>query len=154
MISRGSGFLLERFDLPFGYTVPRRALLGGCLFLDGRRQEHRDPSALTAGRLLDLADVRYVNAVATSRLDPDLTILVDIAVDEIERRKGASGIPFDRMESAGRAFYERVREGYLALAAEQPGRYVRVNGMGTVEAVEAEVWGAFRRRFSVKHQTL
>lgn len=106
------------------------------------------------GRGLDLADVRYVNAVATSRLDPDLTILVDIAVDEIGQRKGASGVPFDRMESAGRAFYERVREGYLALAAEQPGRYVRVNGMGTVEAVEADVWGAFKRRFSVKHQTV
>jgi len=106
------------------------------------------------GRGLNLQDVHRVNAVATSGLSPDLTVLVDITVDEIGRRKAAAGIPFDRMESSGRTFYERVRSGYLAMAAAEPDRFVRIDGMATVERVEAEVWAALRRRLSVDQQSM
>jgi dTMP kinase len=106
------------------------------------------------GRALDLEDVRRINSIATGRLDPELTILVDIPVEEIDRRRDVAGVPFDRMESSGQAFYERVRQGYRALAALEPHRYVVIDGTDPVERVEASVWTAFTRRQSVIHQTV
>jgi dTMP kinase len=106
------------------------------------------------GRSLDLEDVRRINAIATARLDPDLTILVDIPVEEIDRRRDVAGVPFDRMESSGRAFYERVRQGYRALAASEPHRCVIIDGTASVEKVEASVWTAFTQRKSAIHQSV
>ncbi len=97
------------------------------------------------GRQVDLGMIQAVNAAATGGTMPDLTIIVDIPVEEISRRKDLAGIPFDRMESAGRAFYERVRLGYCALAAAEPGRVVTVDGTGSIEAIEQEVWKHIER---------
>ncbi|MEW6510469.1 MAG: dTMP kinase [Bacteroidota bacterium] len=98
------------------------------------------------GRGLDLDTVRRINAAATAGTDPDLTILVDITVDEIERRKRAARAEYDRMESAGRDFYERVRNGYLTLAREHPERFVVVNGMQNIEDAAREVDRAVQER--------
>lgn len=106
------------------------------------------------GRSLDLEDIRRINAIATGRLDPELTILVDIPAEEIDRRRDVAGVPFDRMESSGRAFYERVRQGYRALAALEAHRYVIVDGTAAVEKVEANVWTAFTQRQSAIHQSV
>lgn len=107
------------------------------------------------GRGLDLAAIRTINTLATAGTDPDLTILVDITVDEIEQRKRASGTTADRMESAGRAFYDRVRTGYLALAQAHPGRFVVVDGMRSVEEIAGNVWAMVNERYqrSVKEAT-
>ncbi|MGA9116130.1 MAG: dTMP kinase [Bacteroidota bacterium] len=91
------------------------------------------------GRGLDSAAVRAVNALATGGIRPDLTIFVDIPVEEIAPRKAAAGQPFDRMESSGREFYERVRAGYAALVREEPGRIRRVDGMHAVEEVHERI---------------
>ena len=105
------------------------------------------------GRGLNINDVRRINAIATNGVDPELTILVDITVDEIERRKVAAGLVFDRMESSGRAFYEKVRQGYLDLARNEPDRFVRINGMTSVEQVEAEIWRAVTVRMNIHQQS-
>lgn len=98
------------------------------------------------GRGLDLDAIRQINAVATAGTDPDLTILVDITADEIERRRDIAGGRPDRMETAGREFYERVRGGYLAIARDAPGRFVVINGMQSVEAVGEEIERAVQQR--------
>ena len=67
---------------------------------------------------------------------------MDIPVDEIERRKAAAGLSFDRMESAGKAFYEKVRQGYHEIAREEPGRFVVVNGLKPIQELEQEIWSA------------
>jgi dTMP kinase len=91
------------------------------------------------GRGLDLQAVLQLNTVATSGTDPDLTILVDISVEEIERRRMKEGGRPDRMESAGRQFYERVRQGYLAIARDHPERCVVIDGMRSVDLVAQEI---------------
>jgi dTMP kinase len=91
------------------------------------------------GRGLDLEAVQFINRVATEGTDPDLTILVDISVDEIERRMSRDGGRPDRMESAGAQFYERVRQGYLTIAREHPGRYVVIDGMRSVEEIAQDI---------------
>ena len=98
------------------------------------------------GRGLDLDAVRSINAVATAGTEPDLTMLVDITVGEIEARKKASGGAPDRMENAGREFYERVRKGYLAIAREQPGRFVVIDGMRNVNDIARDIRRAVEER--------
>lgn len=98
------------------------------------------------GRGLGLEDVQTINRFATGGTMPDLTILVDIPIEEIERRKTKAGLTFDRMESAGRAFYERVRQGYHQLAADDPGRWFRVDGMLSIETIQKEIRKAVEKK--------
>jgi dTMP kinase len=92
---------------------------------------------------LDLQAISRINGIAAEGVVPDVTFFVDIPVDEIARRKTAAGVPFDRMESGGREFYHRVRCGYLAMA-EKEGRFVHVEGMGTVEEIGTTIWRTYQ----------
>jgi dTMP kinase len=105
------------------------------------------------GRGLGLEAVRSINAVATGGVDPDLTVLVDIPVEEIERRNRASGRGIDRMESAGREFFERVREGYLEIARDNAHRFFVVNGMREIDAVARDIAFAIEKREQKLHST-
>lgn len=95
------------------------------------------------GRGLDLEAIRRITDVATGGLTPDQTFFVDIEVEEIERRKLGAGVPADRMESSGKQFYERVRDGYRALAASEP-RFAMINGMNDVGSVARAIWEEYR----------
>jgi dTMP kinase len=50
------------------------------------------------------------------------------------------------MENAGREFYERVRKGYLAIAREQPGRFVVIDGMRNVNDIARDIRRAVEER--------
>lgn len=106
------------------------------------------------GRGLDLDAIRRINAFATGGLFPDLTIIVDIPIDEIERRKRAAGTGFDRMEAAGRAFFERVRAGYVALTKTEPERIVMVDGLRPVNEIHSDIWTLLLQRSTTLHQSV
>ncbi len=101
------------------------------------------------GRRIDLELVRAINKAATGGTMPDLTMVIDIPVDEIARRKDRAGTAFDRMESAGRAFYEQVRRGYHDLASAEPRRVVLVDGTGSIDAIEQDVWRHLSCRLNI-----
>jgi len=103
------------------------------------------------GRGLDLGAIATVNALATAGTVPDLTLLVDVTVDEVIRRKRAAGAPADRMEGGGRQLFERVRNGYLAIAREHPDRVRVVNGMRSVDLVAADIRRAVGERQEQLH---
>jgi dTMP kinase len=94
------------------------------------------------GRGMSLDAIRAVNNIATGDLVPDLTVLVDITPEEIERRRAAAGIPPDRMESSGRVFYMRVREGYRTMAAAEH-RFLCIDGMRSMEEISEDIWNNF-----------
>jgi len=100
------------------------------------------------GRGLPLADVKLLNKIATAGVVPDLTLLVDVSAAESARRREAAGKPADRMEAAGNAFFERVRDGYHALAKEEPARWVVLDGMRPVDAIQTDVRAAVASRMS------
>jgi dTMP kinase len=83
------------------------------------------------GRGLDTAELRTLVGWATAGLAPDLSILVDVPV-EVAQSRLARTAP-DRLERLGPAFAQRVRDGFLALAAADPGRWAVVDG--TVDKV-------------------
>jgi dTMP kinase len=65
------------------------------------------------GRKLDLRTVRALNKIAAGGVVPDLTLLFDVDLDTAQRRRGRNP---DRLESESRAFFSRVRAGFLAIA--------------------------------------
>ncbi len=90
------------------------------------------------GRGLDLEAVRSGIDFATGGLTPDLYVVLDLpARDGAERQRKAGASP-DRIEGAGDAFLERVRRGYLELAAEEPGVAV-LSAAGTLDAVHRRI---------------
>jgi dTMP kinase len=91
------------------------------------------------GRGIDLEAIASINELATGGTHPDLTFIIDIPVDEIERRKQAAGLTFDRMEISGQNFYARVRRGYQTMAASMK-RMVLLDGTKPVENIHQEVW--------------
>ncbi|HEV8539199.1 MAG TPA: dTMP kinase [Bacteroidota bacterium] len=100
------------------------------------------------GRGLDLEEVKSINMIATSGTTPDLTVLVDVELEEIGRRRRAAKVSDDRMEAAGMKFFKRVREGYQVLAAEEPHRIALVNGMRPVNDIHDEIWNIVQQRIN------
>src|SRR5437763_3595099 len=87
------------------------------------------------GRGLDVDELRRLSAWATGAVDADLVVLLDVptavAADRLQGH--------DRMEAAGDEFHRRVAEGYRRLAAEDPDRWVVVEGVGSIDEVAARV---------------
>lgn len=88
------------------------------------------------GRGLDLDLLRATMEFATRGTEPDVTVLLDV---ELEVARARLGDEVDRIEGAGAAFHQRVRNGYLEMAAADPARWLVVDADGTVEEVEARV---------------
>ena len=94
------------------------------------------------GRGLNLADVRRVNELATHGLHPDLVVLLDLPVEEGLRRLGIENR--DRLEREEVAFHQRVREGYLKMAQEDPDRWFIVDASLPVKEISRLIWGRVR----------
>jgi dTMP kinase len=102
------------------------------------------------GRGLPIEPVRATLAFAKAGLTPDLTVLLDLDVREGLRRKraGDGDERIDRFESQAVEFHHRIRRGYLTLAAEQPDRWLVVDGSLAPDEVAARVWLEIERRLA------
>lgn len=81
-----------------------------------------------------------LNGHACQGVSPDLTVLFDcdpaIGLDRALRRiEASSGPREERFELEALAFHQRVRAGYLQLAAEQPERFLIMNGADTIDEI-------------------
>ena len=105
------------------------------------------------GRGFTLDALRALTAFATGGLVPDLTVLLDIPCAEgslrVASRHGAGASTGDRFERTERAFHERVRQGYLELAAGETERFRIVGAGGPVARVGEEIWRTVEARFGV-----
>ena len=99
-----------------------------------------------AGRGLPVDEVRALSAWATDGLWPDLTVLIDVPPEVAAARLG---VDRDRFERESAAFHERVRAGFLALAAADPEGWVVIDGTGPVDAVAEAVATAVRQRLQL-----
>jgi dTMP kinase len=96
------------------------------------------------GGRLPLDELRALERFATDGLKPDLTLLLDVPVEVGLARK--SGVDVNRFESDYDVdFHGRVREGFLALAAEEPDRFVVVDASMPPDDVAAAVLAATAR---------
>jgi dTMP kinase len=97
------------------------------------------------GRGIDLELIRSVAILATGGLRPDLTLFFDLPLEVGLARVSQRGAR-DRLESEVREFHERVRNGYLELAAAEPARWVRIDATGSQAEVEARTRTAVEAR--------
>jgi dTMP kinase len=90
-----------------------------------------------AGSGANLAWIRQLAKIAHPRLTPDRTLLFDAPPAVAMARVTGRGNRLDRFETEGRAFFERVRQGYLAIGEREPAR-VRVIDASASEADVAQ----------------
>jgi len=90
------------------------------------------------GRGLDIKIVTAINNAATQGLKPDLTILLDMSVEDGLARK--SSRKQDRFEQEDIAFHQRVRNGYLKLAANDPERWLIIDATQSKREISQTIW--------------
>lgn len=87
-----------------------------------------------AGRKLPEIDIESLHELATQGLTPDLTIFLDLPVEEGLRRAKSAG-PADRIENEALEFHERVYAGFIQLAEKYPARIKRIDATRSPEAI-------------------
>lgn len=143
--------LLDRGSVPFGLQAEM------FLFMASRAELVRQVigPAIDAGRVvvgdryllsnvvyqgvvggLGAEEVWRVGEIATGGLMPDLTLLLDLPVEVATRRIGAAR---DRMEDRSDEDRERIRQGFLRLAATYPAPIVRIDGTGDPDEVASRI---------------
>lgn len=91
------------------------------------------------GRGLERDALRAIIAFATGGLRPDLTLLLDLDVEEGLRRRRGSGGEWNRLDQEPIAYHRRVREGYLSLARAEPDRWVVIDAARSAEEVQGGI---------------
>jgi dTMP kinase len=126
-------------------TVIQPALSQGTWVLCDR---FSDSTRAYQGRLGNVAPgvLNAMQRVTIGDLKPDLTIILDVAVEVGLKRAAArrgAGAP-DRFESEDIKFHQDLRDAYRQIAAEDPDRCVLIDASESPEAVAAQVWAALR----------
>lgn len=99
------------------------------------------------GHSQDLDQLRELGAYATGGLKPDLTIYLNIdPAAGLQRKQAGEAEEWNRMEERALAYHQVVRQGYLALAAAEPERWLTVDATRSVEEIHAEISAAVNAR--------
>ena len=97
------------------------------------------------GRGIDASLIDRAISLATEGLEPDLTVTMDISVDQSRARAEETD---DRIEQESNAFFERVRDGFLKIAEETPHRTVVIDGTRKIEDVAQTIQAEVGRRLA------
>ncbi len=104
------------------------------------------------GRQTPLADLEALDRLATGARRPDRTLLFDLPAavarergQSAARRAQAGGV--NRLDVEDLAFYERIRDGFLALARREPERFRTIDAAGDIAATERQVRAALADLF-------
>ena len=102
------------------------------------------------GRGLDLKLLRDLNQLASDGLSPDLTLVLDcpaeLGLERTRARQKGGAVAADRFEGERLEFHRRVREGFLAVAREEPARVRLIDATRPVAEVSAAILGAVTAR--------
>ncbi len=99
------------------------------------------------GRGLDQKKMKLVNDVATDGLTPDVTFLLDIDVKIGKARVVANTAELDRLEQNSLDFFERVRQGFLTRAKEEPTRFIVIDATQPISEIHKQICSFIDSRF-------
>jgi len=103
------------------------------------------------GHQLDLEVLKTISRLATGGLVPDLTLCLDVPVEiGLRRKAGGSGDAWNRMEQKEAAYHERVRAGYLEMAAQEPDRWAVLDTTQEIRIVQAAICQLVLARWELK----
>ncbi|MBM4132389.1 MAG: dTMP kinase [Nitrospira sp.] len=97
------------------------------------------------GRSLDVKTLRTLNRFATNGLSPTLTLLFDLPAQTGLARRRRNDLELNRLDRETKRFHERVRRGFLALAAKEPRRIKVLDARADLDQVEAAAWTLVQR---------
>ncbi len=108
------------------------------------------------GRSLDLTLINQLNSIAAANCRPDITVLLDCPVETglgraIARIEAVdSSTPREeRFEREAMDFHERVRSGYLSLAATEAERFILIDGSSGIEQTAETIFRAVADRIAL-----
>lgn len=100
------------------------------------------------GHGLDRTALTQLLDFATGGLKPDLTLYFDISAESGLRRRISNHEEWNRMDDYALQFHERVRSGYLEMAAAEPKRWVVIDADRPIDVIHNEVAGLLLERLS------
>lgn len=112
------------------------------------RYSHSSLAYQGYGRGLPLDELRNLSTWATAGRWPDLVVLLDVPIEEATGRRERIGHAPDRLEAEAEEFHRRVVDGFRTMAAEDPERWLVVDGTGEVDAVTDRVLKGVDARLS------
>jgi dTMP kinase len=99
------------------------------------------------GRGLNIEMVREMNHLAAQGLVPDLTFLLDISpeIGLARKKEGAN----DRFEKEKLDFHQKVRQGFLSLAIQEPQRWEVIDSTLSREKIASVIWQKVSQRLKI-----
>ena len=91
-------------------------------------------------RGLPLEHLQAAQALATGNLEPDLTFLLDLSVEQSLRRQVGRAAEANRLDRESTSFHDGVRQAYHSLAAANPTRWRVIDAAQDVEQVADDIW--------------
>jgi dTMP kinase len=100
------------------------------------------------GRGMDLKVIRFLNNFATidGKYMPDITFFLDMETDASLSRMESRGEEINRMESADSEFFKKVRNGFIEISKNEPGRVIRINAANIKEKVFSDIESVLKER--------
>ena len=98
------------------------------------------------GRKLDIRMVKSLHKIAAHNIVPDLTFIFDVDLDTAYARRGKKK---DRLESQSRAFFQRVRAGFMEIARKERRRVKRIDAAQPIEKVFDDVKMYLRKKLVI-----
>lgn len=108
---------------------------GKIVILD--RYHHSTTAYQGYGRELPIPLIQSVTEFVARGLNPDLAFFLDISPEDAMLRRDKAGR--DRLERASMEFFNRVHQGYLEMAKDDP-RLIVLDGNLSVDELEAQIW--------------
>jgi len=123
------------------YAAKLKPLLDGGDVIISDRLHDSTVAYQGGGRGLPMTDIDLMNKIALRGIWPDLTFLLDIPVevmlDRMSRQRDEKNAFFEK--HCDQAFFERVREAYVAIALSEPKRFIIIDGNQPIETVFKQI---------------
>jgi dTMP kinase len=101
------------------------------------------------GRGFDVEVLLQLHAFAMGGLEPDITLLIDVDIEEgfrrIQLRNKRDNTGLDRMERESVEFHQRVYDGYQTMAQRWPERFCIIDGKREPNLIEVDIWDAVEK---------
>lgn len=101
------------------------------------------------GHGLNREMITRLHRLVVGNLNPDLTLILDLSVEEGLKRANDRGQGEDRYERMGLAFHERLRQGFLDIAKREPRRCAIIDADQDIDGVQAQIQAVVQARLGV-----
>ena len=101
------------------------------------------------GHGFDQSLITRIHDLVVGSFKPDLTLILDIPVEQGLSRANSRNDQEDRYERMDIEFHERVRQGFLEIAKQDPGRCIVIDASGSIDQVNADIKVAIAQKLDV-----